>query len=204
MKLPINDDDKLLYLLECKVNDATPDEGLDEYPDVKESLAKIAFGREAMADIPFHQYPDINESLSKLLEEDEEESDESPNVYMMCAEYNYADDVWMIAHNLDTNWSSFNDFMGASESDLLIGFDPVNLVYAELEHSTEAGTGSSSGVTYDIFVGKSKPYEKYVSNTMKTVVSEIKFSRPVGSTGNNNAWADVKILDAEDNSIIYY
>lgn len=52
MKLPVNDDDKLLYLLECKVNDATPDEGLDEYPDVKESLAKIAFGREAMADIP--------------------------------------------------------------------------------------------------------------------------------------------------------
>lgn len=70
MKLPINDDDKLLYLLECKVNDATPDELVAAYPNAKESLAKIAFGREAMADIPFHQYPDVTESLSKILELD--------------------------------------------------------------------------------------------------------------------------------------
>lgn len=165
-KLPISDDDKLLYLLECKVNGVTPDEGLEEYPDVKESLAKIAFGREAMADIPFHQYPDINESLSKLLEKDDE-SDTSPNIQFAYFRYYSADDMYGFPADPKTDvgdgYSSFEELLAGKDTDIIIGIVGNEGCYAFLEHSL-VNNYNNSGKDYHLFSGTSERFKAYDGN----------------------------------------
>ena len=171
MKLPINDDDKLLYLLECKVNDATPDEGLEEYPDVKESLAKIAFGREAMADIPFHQYPDVTESLSKILEKDDD-GGSSPNIQFAYLKYYFADDMYGFPADPKTEiglgYSSFPELLAGKDSDIIIGIDGHNGCYAYLEYSLD----TSGNNDYHVFSGTSEPFK--VSGSLCTAEFEIR------------------------------
>lgn len=167
MKLPINDDDKLLYLLECKVNDVTPDEGLEEYPDVKESLAKIAFGREAMADIPFHQYPDINESLSKLLEKDDDGDGSSPNIQFAYFKYYTADNMYGFPADPKTDvgdgYSSFEELLAGKDTDIIIGIAGNEGCYAFLEYSL-VNNYNNSGKDYHLFSGTSERFKAYDGN----------------------------------------
>lgn len=62
---PETDINKMLYLLECAINNTEP-ETPAYYPDYKASMAKIAHGAEYVAVDP-NQYPSIAESIEYIL-----------------------------------------------------------------------------------------------------------------------------------------